>query len=68
MVLDFNQKKRYIESFEEDYIIDYLLSMINTDWELIYDPRPNDFEFKLIIAEEEYDRLAEEFAKEIIGD
>ena len=68
MVLDFNQKKRYIESFEEDYIIDYLLSMINTDWELIYDPRQNDFDFKLIIAEEEYDRLAEEFAKEIIGD
>ena len=45
-----------------------MTGVINTDWELIYDPRPNDFEFKLIIAGDVYDRLAEEFAKEVIGE
>lgn len=68
MKLGFEQKKRYIETFDECYITDYLVDMINTDWELIYEPKENEFPFKMIIAEEEYDRLAEEFAKEVIGD
>lgn len=65
MILDQMQKEVYIQAFDENYILDYLKEMINSEWELVYDPQPNEFDYKLIIAGDEFDRLDISFADQI---
>lgn len=66
MKLNAEQKRAYAAVFGEGSILEYLRQKFNSDWEVIYDPMPNDGEYALIIDGLEYDRLDVIFVRELI--
>ena len=64
MILTTKQKNIYINMFDDCDYKDYLKRMINYEWEVKYDPKPNDYEYALLFAEEEIDRLSRRFVEE----
>lgn len=59
------QKRAYSEIFDDDYALEELRQKFNSIWEIIFDPRPNDFNYALIIDGLEQDRLAPDFVNEL---
>ena len=65
MKLNNKQKQAYADLFEDDWALEEIRKRYQKVWEVVYDPTPNDFNYALIIDGLEYDRLTDEFVKEL---
>lgn len=65
MKLNEQQKRTYFNSFEDEDILEELRQSYNSDWEIIYDPIENNFNYALIINGLEYDRLSDDFVRRL---
>lgn len=65
MKLNDKQKAFYADVFEDEDYLEDLRQRYNSSWEIIYDPKPNDFDYALVIDGLEWDRLDNHFVREI---
>lgn len=67
MKLNNKQKEFYFNNFTDEYYLESLRQKYHLDWEIIYDPTPNEYDYALVIDGIEQDRLDHHFVRGILN-